>query len=370
MGSSLGTVDLSIARAKRSAGNTISQTMNGPGYGYSHRAIVIANSSHSEQQRNHSMVRNKSGDLPRSLKTPAVDLQYLRYAIAAADCGSFRKAADTLLLRQSTISRCVRQLEHSVGTAIFKRSSGGIETTEAGRNLLRQARAILDQMSTLVAAAQTMGRGETGRLAIGFYTSLSTGNLRATLLDYSQRYPGLELIMVESSRTRLVSSLYEDTIDIAIMTSETAALNSRSLPLWSERILLALPQGHPLSASKNIYWTDIKDEPLLISRRDPGPEIYDLVIAKLASIAHRPRIIRQDVSRENLKHLISIGFGIGLTIESSLGADFPGVIHREIRDGTGPARLGYSANWREDNDKPTLASFLQLLRERYPSPPD
>jgi hypothetical protein len=49
-------------------------------------------------------------------------------------------------------------------------------------------------------------------------------------------------------------------------------------------------------------------------------------------------------------------------------ANFAGVIHREVRDGTGPTRVSHSAHWRQDNQNPALAGFLKLLRERYPSP--
>ena len=63
-----------------------------------------------------------------------------------------------------------------------------------------------------------------------------------------------------------------------------------------------------------------------------------------------------------------LGFGVSLVTESDIGASFSGLIYRELRDGTGPSRIGYSAHWRADNDNPALASFLKLLGERYPSP--
>jgi hypothetical protein len=136
--------------------------------------------------------------------SPAFSLQNLRYALAAADYGSFRRAAEALLLRQSTLSRCVRQLEESIGMAVFERSSGGVRATQAGRQFLRSARLIFEQVEALAARTQSTGRGEAGRLAVGFYTSLAAGNLRATLIDVSQRFPRLELEMFESSRVRLV----------------------------------------------------------------------------------------------------------------------------------------------------------------------
>jgi DNA-binding transcriptional LysR family regulator len=311
---------------------------------------------------------NTSKDIPLGVQASAIDLQHLRYTVAAADHGSFRRAAEALLLRQSSLSRRIRQLEHSVGTTIFERSSGGVRATEAGRNFLRLARSILEQMDSLVTTAHKTGRGEAGRLTIGFYTSLSAGNLRATLVDYVQRFPGIEMGMVESSRARLVTALRNGAIDIAIITGERSLLGNKSMSLWSERILVALPEGHRLSASGNIYWTDLKGETLLLSQRDPGSDIQDLLIAKLASPADRPKVVRHDVSRESINSLIGAGFGIGLMIEASLGADFAGVVHKEIRDGNGPARLSHSANWRENNDNPALVGLLSLLGERYPSP--
>src|SRR5438105_2701111 len=111
----------------------------------------------------------KTSDTRLRSRASAVDLQHLRYAIAAADHGSFRRAAEALLLRQSTLSRCIRRLEEHLKMTVFERSSGGVRATLAGRDFLRMARSILEQMDTLVTSAYSAGRGEAGRLAIGFY---------------------------------------------------------------------------------------------------------------------------------------------------------------------------------------------------------
>jgi DNA-binding transcriptional LysR family regulator len=298
----------------------------------------------------------------------AINLQHLRYAVVAADHGSFRQAAETLLVRQSTLSRCIRQLEDSVRMSIFERSSGGVRATEAGNHFLRLAQSILGQVDSLVTTAHRTGLGEAGRLTIGFYTSLASGNLRATLVDYARRFPEIELGMLEGSHARLVTALRNGTIDFAIVTGEAPLPDCKSMSLWGERVLVVLPDGHRLAANEIVYWTDLNGEALLLSQRDPGHEIHELLVAKLASPADRPKIVRHDVSRESIKSLVGAGFGVGLTIEASLGANFTGVVHREIRDGTGPSRVGHSAYWRQDNENPALAGFLKLLRERYPSP--
>jgi DNA-binding transcriptional LysR family regulator len=150
--------------------------------------------------------RTMANDRRPDARALAVDLQHLRFAVAAADIGSFRQAADALGLRQSQLSRCIRQLEHSIGVVVFERSSGGVKPTPGGREFLRTARLILEQVDSLIASAKTTERSEAGKLAVGFCTSLSTGNLRAVLLDFKTYFPHIELATVERSRTRLTTA--------------------------------------------------------------------------------------------------------------------------------------------------------------------
>ena len=186
-----------------------------------------------------------------------VTFQHLRYVIAAADNGSFRRAAEILLVRQSTLSRCIRQLEHSIGMTVFERSSGGVRATKAGINFLRVSRSILEQVASLVEAARRTGQGKGGQIAIGFSTSLSTGPLRETLMDHFERFPQIETGFLEGFQTRLVPALLNGEIDVAILTSEQELRDFRSMPLWSERMLVALPEGHELATQEAIYWTDL-----------------------------------------------------------------------------------------------------------------
>lgn len=298
----------------------------------------------------------------------AINLPQLRCAVVAADEGSFRRAAEVLLVRQSTLSRGIRQLEDLIGIAIFDRSSGGVTATPSGRHFLRRARSILDQIDSLITTAHRTSLGEAGPLSIGFYTSLSAGNLRATLLDFRLRFPTVEIAFVEMSRTRLLTALRSGLVDTAIVTGEATERDGGTLPLWSERILLALPKGHPLADRETIYWTDLREETVLLSQCDQGREFEDILMTKLSSPADRARIERHNVSRDTLKSLVSFGFGVGLVTESDIGSSLPGLIFRELRDGTGLSRIGYSAHWRAENENAALAGFLALLKERYPSP--
>lgn len=314
------------------------------------------------------MIARKTNNTTSINRTSSIELKHLRFAVAATDHGSFRQAAEFLAVRQSTLSRSVRQFELLLGITVFERSSGGVRPTPVGRRILQMARTILDEFDALIAIARSNHSGSAGRLAIGFCNSLSAGNLRAMVLDFKARFPNVELATAERSRIRLSRMLRDGTLDILVVTPNGLLDDCKALPLWSERILVMLPKDHRLVGRDTIRWTDLSSETVLISQYDPGPEIEDLLNSKLISSVDRPKIERHDVSRGALKALVSMSLGISLVLESDLGATLPSPLYQELRDGTGPSRLEFSAFWRADNENPTLKSFLKLLRERYPSP--
>lgn len=296
----------------------------------------------------------------------SIELKHLRYADAAVHHGSFRKAADALGLKQSNLSRGIRNLEERLGYQLFERSNGGVQPTPAGRDFLHGARRILDDLQTMIGTANAVARGTAGQLRLGFYTSISAGNLRSTLFDYSRRFPQVRISAVEGVRSRLFADLRIGTIDIAIVTGEPDAEVGRSMALWSERILIALPENHPLVAKDVLNWADLKRERFVLSMRDPGPEIEAILIAKLVTPGESLDIDRHDVNAESLKSLVSAGRGITVVCESCMGSVPPGMVFRETRDGSGSTRVGFCAYWMPGNENPALRNFIRVLEERCP----
>lgn len=66
---------------------------------------------------------------------------------------------------------------------MFERTSGGMRPTSAGRDFVNDVRRILNELEIVLDSAKAVGRGEAGYLTVGFYTSLSAGNLRASLVE-------------------------------------------------------------------------------------------------------------------------------------------------------------------------------------------
>lgn len=296
-----------------------------------------------------------------------IELRHLRYALAAHEHRSFRKAAAALRLKQSSLSRRIRELEDELGVLLFTRHSSGVRLTTAGSDLMRIAQHITEEVRAMVALARAQRRGEAGSLNVGFYTSLSAGHLRVALLDFKARCPEVALSAFEGSHANLLARLQRGTLDIVIVSGEADVHAVQMFPLWAERIIIALPRTHRLAAQEIVYWTDLKDEHFLLSNRDLGPEFEDMLVAKLAAPGEHPAIVRHNVSRETILGMVGAGWGVSLLYEAGTGISYPGVIYREVCDAHGPTRIPHSAYWCGDNTNPVLSSFLSLLKQRYPS---
>jgi len=298
-----------------------------------------------------------------------IGLKQLKYALATAELGSFRRAAESLNVKQSTLSRSIRQLEQATSITIFDRSSKGVVTSASGRNVIQTAKTVLEQLEFLGSPKGIDADARKGMLRVGFCTSLSLGGLRTSLLEFRSKNPQFQIATFERSRSRLSIALQSGALDVVVIPSELLDRADRSKMLWSERVLIAMPERHPLAGREAIYWTDLRREILLMTEQDPYREFEDLITSKLLFSEDRPRIERHDVSRSILKSLISMEFGLGLMLESDAGARVPSITFKELRDGSGPTRIGFSAFWRETNSNPALSSFIALMNERYHSLP-
>ncbi len=294
-----------------------------------------------------------------------IELRDLRWAIIASQHRSLRRAAGALNVRQSTLSRRIRDLECRLKAELFERTNGGTHPTLIGQEFLETAGRIIDESDTAFARLQAMSSGQLGRLTVGVYVSFATGNLKATLTEYHRRFPDVDVHAVDGAHDRLLCNIISSTVDVAIMTTYYPGWDDHKLPLWSERVIAALPERHPLADKSVLQWNDLAGEPILVQQRGAGPEMQRLIAIKLEPLGVQ-RFLHQDVGIDRLMGLVGAGFGICLILEGAIGARYDGIAYREVHDQDGPARFNFAAYWRETNNNPTLQLFLDILRERYP----
>ncbi|TNC96102.1 MAG: transcriptional regulator [Stygiobacter sp.] len=293
------------------------------------------------------------------------DLRDMKWAVVASAHRSFRQAAETLRVRQPTLSRRLRDLESRLGTKLFERTNGGSWPTADGREFLDAARHILEEIDSIAIRFKGRSGGRGGRLSIGVHTSISAGNLRATLIEHRRRFPEVTTSLIDGSSAQLVSYLSSSAVDVAFLAEDAPEFVGKSLPVWSERVVAAIPEDHPLSNHEVIHWSDLVDQPLLLPRRGAGPEFLKLLASRMGG-SDSCHLFHHDVAIDGLLTLVGAGWGILLVLEGVTGAAYLGVVFREVHDAQAPARLNFRACWRPSNGNPALGPFLEMLGERYP----
>ncbi|WP_334150696.1 LysR family transcriptional regulator [Hyphomicrobium sp.] len=289
----------------------------------------------------------------------AFGLRHLRYVIAAADHGSFRKAAIAIGVQESAISRRIRDLEDEIGAALFVRSSNGVRLTHAGQLFIARARRALNQINYAAIDAASSGRGETGRVRIGIFTSLATGFLTQLFHAFVDNNGDVRPEFVEGGPAAHIAAIQHHQLDVAFLTGRPTAEGCDIVHLWNERVLVAIPEKHEYAAQTEVTWDDLRDRRFIVSENDPGPEIHDYLVKHLSDLGHHPSVERHAVGRDNLLNLVAMGQGLTLQSEATIGSQFPGVIYRPLAG----AVLPFSAIWLPKNDNPALRRLLSLARD-------
>src|SRR4051812_21953167 len=125
--------------------------------------------------------------------TTTPELRQLRYFVAVAEEGNLTRAARRLHIAQQSLSQQVRVLEAQLGAALFERSTRGVELTDVGAVLLREARPVLAQAERAVEAARRAASGEQGTLRVGFLSSVSNYLMPPVVRAFRARHPGIAL---------------------------------------------------------------------------------------------------------------------------------------------------------------------------------
>lgn len=288
-----------------------------------------------------------------------LELQDLRYLIAAAETLNFHRAAEMLRVRPSTLSRRVQRLEDHLGVSLFERHNAGLRLTVAGRDFVGNARAILGSVDHASRRASRAGRGSNGHLSIGVLCSFSSCFPHILLQRFLSAHPEVTLDVTEAAHRENLSGLAERRLDAAFVVGSPRMAGLDAEQVWSERVFIAIPQAHALANESEIKWELLHKERFVVSRGEPGPEIHNFVVRFLTELGQKVIIDVFDVGREALMVLVGLGVGVSVMSEAGTAVNYPGVVFRPLVSG---AELPFTMVWHPENDNPALRRFLSLAR--------
>ena len=261
-----------------------------------------------------------------------MELRHLRYFVAVAEERNFTRAAERLHIAQPPLSRQIQQLEEDLGVLLFERNSRPLKLTDTGRFFYTHALQLLAQTAELQAMTKRVGKIE-HKMSVGFVGSTLYGMLPRIIRRFRQTYPDVELILHEMSTMDQIKALKEGVIDVGFGRIRHEDPSVRRVVLREERMIVALPVGHPLAdARPQLSLTDLVGEALIIFPRAPRPSFADQVLAAFHDRGLKPGKLHEVRELQIALGLVAMGEGVSVVPASVYGLKRDDVVYKDLDD--------------------------------------
>ncbi len=284
-------------------------------------------------------------------------LEQLRQFVLTADSGSFSEAARRLGRAQSAVSTAIAILEADLGLELFDRSRRNAQPTDAGALLLLEARELLRQAQSLDQRALSLSAGNEARLALALDEALPYSAVNTLVREIGQRYPDLELTLLNGTATEVAEYVEQQRAQMAIHFVRgpiSARFDQRHIGTVAQGLFA--PGGHALTQCQPVQRTDLARFRQLILHADDIDET-----------AFSPKVWRSD-SFYSLAQMVAddLGWAI-LPVHIATEESYRQPLQQLDCPALGLPRLSVRVLWCQGwqpgaTAQWVLARFTQLLR--------
>ena len=287
-----------------------------------------------------------------------MEIRDLMYLEASAVAGNFTRAAKSLGINTSTISRRVGRFEDELGLALFERGHGGVRLTSGGKAVLAHIQRALAELDAIRHAGDQNGNGIVGKVRLGVRMPPIGEPLCDLLSGWRAKHPKVGLTIAEMNEWEIQAAVQERRVDVALMTSHTLWPDAVTAPLYRERIVAAIPCQHPLAEQEALDWKRLRKETFRVQGWDNSQSAQAFYASFMGCGV---KFQCHAASKQSVFALIAAGFGITLATASQAEVVFPGVVSRPIREDN--AWVQVALVWCPEAEDPAIGRFVAFMRD-------
>lgn len=290
-----------------------------------------------------------------------MELRQLRYFIAVAEEMNITRAAQRLHMTPPPLSRQLQLIEDEIGLPLFERGARPLKLTDAGRVLYAQARRVLEQADELAPLTRRLAQAAE-RIVIGFVPSTLYGALPEVIRAFREAAPAVELSLIEMFTLEQLGALKGGRIDIGFGRLRFDDDRLVREVLVEERLIAALPDGHPLAApDASISLADIAGQTLIVYPSTPRPSFADQQLSALRDGGLAPAAVHEVRELQTALGLVAAQVGVSLVPESVEGVRVKGVAYRRLPEPVATSPIILSRRLHDESRATAL--FCSLARE-------
>ncbi|MCX2919226.1 DNA-binding transcriptional regulator OxyR [Stenotrophomonas rhizophila] len=291
-----------------------------------------------------------------------MNLRDLKYLVALADHRHFGKAAAACFVSQPTLSTQIRKLEDELGLPLVERAPRKVMLTPAGVEAAARARTIVAEVEQMKEAARRSRDPEAGTVRLGIFPTLGPYLLPHVIPNIRERFPQLELLLVEEKSDELLTRLREGKLDAALLALPLDDDQLHAEFLFEEPFLLAVSQQHPLARRQHLDVQELSSQKLLLL--EDGHCLRDQALAVCRLFGANEKSEFRATSLETLRQMVAADVGITLLPTLSVKPPVPRSDNIRLLDFSGDDRPSrrIAMAWRRSS---AMTGLLEQLAQQF-----
>ncbi|MBD8635523.1 LysR substrate-binding domain-containing protein [Stenotrophomonas sp. CFBP 13725] len=291
-----------------------------------------------------------------------MNLRDLKYLVALAEHRHFGKAAAACFVSQPTLSTQIRKLEDELGVSLVERAPRKVMLTPAGHDAAARARVIVAEVEQMKEAARRSRDPEAGAVRLGIFPTLGPYLLPHVIPRIRERFPQLELLLVEEKSDVLLARLREGKLDAALLALPVLDDQLHTEFLFEEPFLLAVSAQHPLAGRKRLDVQELSAQRLLLL--EDGHCLRDQALEVCRLFGANEKSEFRATSLETLRQMVAADVGITLLPTLSVKPPVPRSDNIRLLDliGDNPPSRRIAMAWRRSS---AMSGFLLQLADQF-----
>ncbi|MGB8840948.1 MAG: LysR family transcriptional regulator [Aliidongia sp.] len=188
------------------------------------------------------------------------DLTDIRLFLEVVEGKSITVGSQRMNIALATASTRIRNMEEAVGSKLLERLRRGVQPTPAGQALIRHARVILQQLEDMRLDLAEYAKNRTRIVHVLANTAAASEFLPDMFASFLAAHPHIDIDLKERSSCNIVQAVIDGLVDIGVIADTVDPQGVETFPLSLDRLVLAVPAGHPLAAMPEVSFRLAADQ--------------------------------------------------------------------------------------------------------------
>ena len=288
-----------------------------------------------------------------------MELRHFRCFAAVAENLHFAKAAAQIGISPPALTKQIQEIEQTLAVRLFQRTKRSVSLTSAGEIFWVEVKRTLEQAARAEEAARRAGRGEIGRIEIGYVASASySGLLQTEVARFRLAYPNVKLNLTEAHMESLPQLVDSGGMDLAFIRPPLNCPEDVVVKeLLSERFVVALAAHSALAEVGALRPADLVKQRFILPEQPAGAHEIGRRGRFTPELGPSPGGLVAVIT------LVSLGEGVAMVPSSVIDhICMPGVVYREISGK--PIQTGIAAVFRRHEKSPAVRAFIEQITPR------